>query len=280
MIKGICGWESCNLWQSVMIWLWSLSGGAKGNHLLQHVSEIKGPLMDFWQSGKSARIPLFRGEDVTMTQVCAPSNGPGVTKQQEWMALCWSFGLCVSVSVCRSSHITSACCFIATTGATAWRFSTPRFGVSLFDTLYEAPQTCSVSSVSASMALYFLFLWNVECSPLCRSLNFHLILSPHWQHTIFSNHMSAAYIKSNCMCRDCALRVNRIEGHGTAGVPSNPWYTRFWYGVHWLRPHVLSDDAQSKKKRYLYCRSQTLWASNIEMPRVGLNSKNKLFIWS
>lgn len=42
MIKGIWGWESCNLWRSVMIWLWLLSAAAKGNHLLQHVREIKG----------------------------------------------------------------------------------------------------------------------------------------------------------------------------------------------------------------------------------------------
>lgn len=47
MIKGISGWESCNLWQSVMIWLWLLSAGAKGNHLLQHVREIKGPADGF-----------------------------------------------------------------------------------------------------------------------------------------------------------------------------------------------------------------------------------------
>lgn len=61
MIKGILGWESCNLWQSVMIWLWLLSGGAKGNHLLQHVSEIKGPTDGF----------------LTEREKCADSSGLG-----------------------------------------------------------------------------------------------------------------------------------------------------------------------------------------------------------
>ena len=74
-----------------------------------------------------------------------------------------------------------------------------------------------------------LLFSSVSVSPW-RLLNFHLILSSYWQNTIFSTQMSAAYIKSNCMARDTALRVNRIEEFSVRNI-QHPWYPWFWYRV-------------------------------------------------
>lgn len=135
MIKGISGWESCNLWQSIMIWLWLLSGGAKGNHLLQHVSEIKGPADGFlterekctdssrsgWRCDDDAGVRMIKrtGCDKTV----AVHEGMAVCVHVEGRLLAIWF-MCVWVCVCCSSQITSTCCFIAIAGATTRTFST------------------------------------------------------------------------------------------------------------------------------------------------------------
>lgn len=110
MIKGISGWESCNLWRSVMIWLWLLSGGAKGNHLLQHDSEIKGAADGFlterekWTDSSRSGPRCDDGAGVRIIK-----RGPGVTKQRQcmrgwrcastWKAISRPFGLCVCLCV-------------------------------------------------------------------------------------------------------------------------------------------------------------------------------------
>lgn len=135
------------------------------------------------------------------------------------------------------------------------------------------------SSLYFYTTLFFSICVYIKHSlPLWHLLNFHLILSSYCQNTIFSIQMSATYIKSDCMDRDTALRVNRIEEFSERNM-LQPWYPWFWYRVHWLCFQTLSDGAQRKEALSILLKPKPVGIKHQNV-RVWLNSKNKLFIWS
>lgn len=145
----------------------------------------RGLLMDFWQSGKSAPIPLVWGEDVTVTQACASSNGSGVTKQWRCMsgwrpasvrkAVCWPLGWCVWVCVLFLPDyfpMLFYCIHRCNKLGGFLAFSV----VSLLDTLqHPLPppfRTCFAPCISVNMSLYLPFFTNCGVFPPVLQLKF------------------------------------------------------------------------------------------------------------
>lgn len=180
-----------------MIWLWLLSGGAKGNHLLQHVREIKGPR--WWISDRVGKVHKFLSFRVKMWRwrrrcIIKRAGCDKTVLMQERMAVCahvvcvcWSFGLCV----CWSSQITSTCCFIAFTGATAWIFF--YLCVTIWHIDYEHARDLFCFFCECQQVSIFPFLWNVECPSIPRLKFPPYLIFLLTGHNIFKSHVSSLY---------------------------------------------------------------------------------------